>query len=310
MREWPHLNVRRPGNATAGRLLSCAVVITLLLAGPAFAQSTSSEVRQFQARAKEIAGALQSVSKAERQALLQRDNAVEFIIGNMLFVALHEAGHIIISELGLPVLGRQEDAADEFAVVTLLKIGSAMSHRVLVEAAKGWFLSDRRDKQDGDKLVFYDEHGLDEQRAYQIVCLMVGSDPAKYKDLADETKLPADRQESCQNDYTDAATSWDAVLKPHRRAASQPKTKIDVVYGDGKGDLEVYAKGFHAVRLLEVIAEHLANELELPMPFTIEMRSCGFINAVWVAATRKLTVCYELADDFADLYRVHGPKLE
>jgi hypothetical protein len=48
----------------------------------------------------------------------------------------------------------------------------------------------------------------------------------------------------------------------------------------------------------------------LPMPFTIEMRSCGFINAVWVAATRKLTVCYELADDFADLYRVHGPKLE
>jgi Putative metallopeptidase len=195
-------------------------------------------------------------------------------------------------------------------VVTLLKVGSVISRRVLVEAAKGWFLSDLRDKRDGEKLVFYDEHGLDEQRAYQIVCLMVGSDPVKYKDLADETKLPADRQESCKQDYADASTSWDEVLKPHRRATNQAKTKIDIVYGEGNAALDVYAKGFKAVRLLEVVAEHLADQLALPTGFTLEMRSCGFINAAWVATTRKLTVCYELADDFADLYRVHGPKLQ
>jgi Putative metallopeptidase len=64
------------------------------------------------------------------------------------------------------------------------------------------------------------------------------------------------------------------------------------------------------VRLLEVLAEYLADEFALPIPFTLEMQSCGVINAAWVASTRKLTVCYELADDFADLYRVHGPKLE
>ena len=37
------------------------------------------------------------------------------------------------------------------------------------------------------------------QRAYQIVCFMVGSDPEKYKELADETKLPEDRQEELQS---------------------------------------------------------------------------------------------------------------
>jgi hypothetical protein len=32
----------------------------------------------------------------------------------------------------------------------------------------------------------------------------------------------------------------------------------------------------------------------------------GFINAAWVAATHKLTLCYELAADFVDLYHAYG----
>jgi hypothetical protein len=46
----------------------------------------------------------------------------------------------------------------------------------------------------------YDEHGLDLQRAYQIVCLMVGSDPRAFSDIATRAKLPQERQESCQRD--------------------------------------------------------------------------------------------------------------
>jgi hypothetical protein len=38
-----------------------------------------------------------------------------------------------------------------------------------------------------------------------------------------------------------------------------------------------------------------------------EMQTCGFINARWVRSTRKLTLCYELAQDFADLYREFYP---
>ena len=47
-----------------------------------------------------------------------------------------------ISEMALPVLGREEDAADAFAIVTGLKLGSAFSDRVLTESARGWFLSE------------------------------------------------------------------------------------------------------------------------------------------------------------------------
>src|SRR5437868_12862026 len=135
----------------------------------------------------------------------------------MLFVLLHEMAHALVTEMSLPVLGREEDAADAFAVTTMLKIGTNFSHRVLVEAAKGWFLSDRRSQKQQNPIIYYDEHGIDKVRAYQIVCLMVGSDPDQFKDLADQTKMPEDRQGTCQGDYSNAAWSWNTVLKPHLR---------------------------------------------------------------------------------------------
>jgi Putative metallopeptidase len=234
----------------------------------------------------------------------------EFVTGNLLFVVLHEMAHTSITQMGLPVLGKMEDAADTFATLRLIRAGSDFSRRVLINAAKGWFLADRRDEKMGDKVAFYDEHGLNQQRAYEIVCLMVGSDDEKFKDLAKETKLPPDRQDSCAGDYTNAAYSWDLVLKPHRRSPDQPKTRIDVVYGPAEGRAAVAEQVNRAIRLLETVAARAADDFVWPFPFTLEMQSCGFPNARWDLQSRKLTVCYELATDFADLYRDYGARAE
>jgi hypothetical protein len=230
----------------------------------------------------------------------------EFVSGNMLFVLLHEMAHVSITQMGLPVLGRMEDAADTYAALRLIRSGSKFSHRVLTEAAEGWFMADRRDQKTGDKVAYYDDHGLNQQRAYQIVCLMVGSDDEKFKDLAKETKLPEERQDSCAGDYSNAAYSWDLVLKPHRRTSDQPKTKIDVVYGPAEGRAAIAQRVNRSIRLLETVAEHATDEFAWPAPFTLEMQSCGYPNARWDLSTHKLTVCYELAAEFADLYRGYG----
>jgi hypothetical protein len=230
----------------------------------------------------------------------------EFVAGNMLFVLLHELGHTAITQMGLPVLGKMEDAADSFAAVRLIEVGSEFSNRVLTEAAEGWFLADRRDEKSGDKVAYYDEHGLNQQRAYQIVCYMVGADEEKFKALATKVKLPEERQDTCAGDYSNAAYSWDLLLKPHRRAPDQPKTKIDVVYGPATGRLELARQAASSIRLLETVAEHAANDFAWPTPFTLEMQSCGFPNARWDLSTHKLTLCYELGADFADLYRTYG----
>jgi hypothetical protein len=233
----------------------------------------------------------------------------EFVSGNMLFVLLHEMAHVSITEMGLPVLGRMEDAADTFAALRLIRVGSDFSHRVLTDAAEGWFMADRRDRKMRDEVAYYDEHGLNQQRAYQIVCLMVGFDDEKFKDLAKETKLPQERQDTCAGDYSNVAYSWDFVLKPHRRAPDQPKTKIDVVYGPAEGRTATAQQVARSIRLLETVAEHAADDFVWPAPFTLEMQSCGSPNAGWDPSTRKLTVCYELARDFAGLYRGYGDML-
>jgi hypothetical protein len=99
---------------------------------------------------------------------------------------LHELAHATTTQMGLPILGKKEDAADAFAVTRLIKLGSGFSDRVLVAAGKGFFLSGRRDEKTGGSVPYYDEHGLDQQRGYDVVCLMVGTGQDKYQHLADE----------------------------------------------------------------------------------------------------------------------------
>jgi hypothetical protein len=291
--------------ASLRHLPICAML--LIGCGAAAGQSTPSPSQSFQERIDELARALKNYPRLKNLSEQQRIDRVEFVVGNTLFILLHEMGHVHVSEMNLPVLGREEDEADTFAAIRMLRIGTSFSQRVLADASQGWFLSDRRDQQTGAKPLYYDEHNLSPQRAYWVVCLMVGSDPAKFKSLADETKMPESRQQRCKEDYAKASRSWDMVLKPHRRAPDQPETKINVVYGDAQGDFEIFAQSFKAVRILETVAARAASDYVWPAPFTMEMLSCDGPNAGWDDQARILKVCYQLAFDFAELYRAYVP---
>jgi len=290
------------------RLRHLLLLLPLVFIGlaEAWAQPTSTDFERFRTRIDEAVRSLGNDQRLKRIPPDRREQLAEFVSGNMLFVLLHELGHAAIGQLDLPVLGKEEDAADSFASLTLIHIKSEFSEQVLAWAAKGWFMADRRDKKEGEPVVYYDEHGLNQVRAFQIVCYMVGADPVRFKDLAEETKLPKDRQESCGQDYRKAAKSWGVVLQPHVRTADQPKTKIDAVYGDAKGKYEIAAQIARSIRLLDGAAAQSSELVVWPAPFSLEMQTCGFINAKWDQSTRKLTLCYELAEDFAELYRDYG----
>jgi hypothetical protein len=265
---------------------------------------------KFQARIDTAARALGDLPQFKNLSPTYLQRLAEFVSGNMLFVLLHQLGLAAISEMRLPVVGKIEDAADSFAALRLIRIGSDFSNRVLAEAAKGWFLADRRDQKTGHKVPYYDEHGLNRQRAYQIVCLMVGSDDEKFKDLAKETGLPDERQETCAGDYSNATYSWDMVLGPHLSPPDQQKMEIDTLYGRAEGRAAIAQQVARSIRLLQTVAEHLANDYLWPVPFALEMQSCSTPDARWDLATHKLTLCYELAAEFADLYRDYGARAE
>jgi hypothetical protein len=286
--------------------LVCALIALLASAGLAFAQ-TPPQDSAFEARVDDMARALSGEPDLKRLSPRHRRALVEFVMGNILFVATHEIGHALVSEMKLPVLGREEDAADDYAILAALRLNTSFSFRILEGAAKGWFLSAERDKKEGYMPEYYDRHGLNQQRAYQIVCLMVGSDPAKFKRLADETKLPDDRRRTCGWDYDTALGSWETVLAQHRLPEDQPSKQVEVRYGEAKGKLEVYARSFRAARFLEIVVEDCGvSRYAWPAPITIEMRSCGESGARWTIGERRLHICYELAQEFAELYRDYG----
>lgn len=280
--------------AVAAALTGAPISAITQTVAPA-ADSFATQIRKFVVEA-EDAPELKALSPDQRRDLMV------FVVGNMLFSVVHELGHAVMSEMELPVLGRQEDAADSYAIFIGLRMMTDVSEHALIEAGKGWFFNELSDRKRGAMASFYDSHGMNLQRAYQIVCFMVGAHPDKFKTLADATNLPASRQQDCKSDYAIVAWSWETLLKPYRRAADRPPTPFKIVYGDSTGSLEVYARAFRDMKFLERIATMASDSYEWRRPLTLGMESCGKVNAFWAEKTGTISVCYELIEEFAKTY--------
>ncbi|MEN3383203.1 MAG: hypothetical protein V7608_3247 [Hyphomicrobiales bacterium] len=236
----------------------------------------------------------------------QIKDSVEFVTGNVLFVLGHETAHALISVFGIPVIGKDEDGADALATIVALKMGSSFAERVVANAARGWFLSDQRDRMEGNPSTFYDEHGLDLQRAYNIVCLMVGAAPDKFMALANEVKLPEERQSSCRFDYSNAVWSWEQVLKPHLRKPEDLKTIIQVNYAPASEEYTNLQELGRRLQILESVAAWLSEDYAWTTPISLEMQECGGPDARWLPNEKKVVVCYEMIREFVQLYRNYG----
>ena len=52
-----------------------------------------------------------------------------------------------------------------------------------------------------DALAYADEHSLDPQRFFSIVCTVTGSDPEAYAEIVSNGYLPETRAQRCQGEY-------------------------------------------------------------------------------------------------------------
>jgi len=222
-----------------------------------------------------------------------------FVAGNALFTLYHEGGHMLVSELGLPVLAQEEDAVDNLATVSMLAADSDDMDAYLTQAMIGWFLIAEETYED---LIFYDEHDLDQQRGYTILCLMVGADEDAFLNLARELDLPEERIETCGFDYDQAAESWEIVTEPHLRDSDTPGGKIKVVHEPAPEGLEGVALFLKESGLMELVAEELDTFYDLPEEVTFRAAACGEENAFWDPDQREVILCHELLGGFADIY--------
>src|SRR5215510_4784133 len=142
-----------------------------------------------------VADFVKSARKGGDQFKLTPEQAV---IGPFMFIVLHETAHAVFHLLAVPVLGREEDAADQVAAYAAIQIGGDFAERMLRSAA---FMYDQDSARKPGEDDFADVHGLDRQRFYNVLCLAWGSDPKRYAFAKELGKLADERAEGCVDEF-------------------------------------------------------------------------------------------------------------
>ncbi len=149
-----------------------------------------------------------NAGRAENEAYADMEDATTFFF-------LHELGHALIDAYQLPVTGKEEDSADSLSsYVCLTELGDDGA-RALIAAADGFQLKSKQ--SNSDKLPFYDEHSLDQQRFYALLCYLYGSNESKYHNIVDKNLLPQERGVRCPTEFQKMSKSWELQLKPYRK---------------------------------------------------------------------------------------------
>jgi hypothetical protein len=76
-------------------------------------------------------------------------------------------------------------------------------------------------KQTMEQLAFWDEHSLDAQRMYHILCMIYGSNPEAYASLVNPDVLPEQRAKRCPYEYQQRARNWDRLLNDHLKPQAE-----------------------------------------------------------------------------------------
>ncbi len=230
----------------------------------------------------------------------QREEADQFALNVAIGTVFHEAGHMLVSELSLPVLGREEDAVDGLAMLLLLEADDEDLNVAVEDWANIWFLSADPDAKPED-MPSWDSHGLDEQRAYSTICWMLGKNEKRFKEFADSVEFPGYRAEECLGEYQTLATSWGAVLKPHE-AGKGDQTKFTITYEETKNPkLAYFREMIRNAGLMEMVAEVFSGSYKLKDGIKLTASECGEANAYWDGEAREMTLCYEDMLNSADL---------
>jgi hypothetical protein len=143
---------------------------------------------------------------------VQRGDA---IVGAVIDTILHESGHGIFDLLEIPVMGREEDAADFFSIYFMLQFPPADARR-LIEGIAFNMGSEARpevtERQAPQK--FAGPHAMNAQRHYNVLCLAYGSNPALFGGGL-PAGLPPWRARFCGDDWGMLRRAFMKLILPH-----------------------------------------------------------------------------------------------
>lgn len=213
----------------------------------------------------------------------------DFVASNIISVFYHELGHAVIDMMGVPIFGQEEDAADVFSILLIDQVFEPESANSIAYDAAFGFYAEASDHQP----TFWDVHGSDEQRYYNLVCIFYGANPDFRDDLASDLGLPEERALSCQEEYELAIDSWGAVLNDMEalegklklpQGSNSPNDLIKLV-------LSQEIEGFNAM-------------FGFPRNVQISIEQCGEANAFYDPTAGSITICREFKEHLRRQFRI------
>src|SRR5215472_9210968 len=142
--------------------------------------------------------------------------AREALVGQLLFAVAHEFGHAAFDVYDVPVFGRLEDAADQFATYFLLQFGGERAQRLIWGAAYAYheYISKVKDKARVTLplAAFSSDHGAPEERFYNLVCIAYGYDAKMFAAVVEKDYLPEARAKVCKYEYSNLKYAVKAAI--------------------------------------------------------------------------------------------------
>ncbi|MBV9238413.1 MAG: hypothetical protein JOZ94_21455 [Xanthobacteraceae bacterium] len=140
---------------------------------------------------------------------------MDAIVGQFLFTAAHETGHAVFDLLDIPLFGRPEDDADQFAAHVLIKIGQQDARRLIEGAAYMYNEYIKNPTVTVRVTAFADVHGAPVQRLYNLLCLAYGENPDAFSDVVDKGYLPRSRAPACKQEWGEVDFAFQKLIYPY-----------------------------------------------------------------------------------------------
>lgn len=160
-------------------------------------------------------------SLAEQEPTIDGISRQDVIAGAFAGPLLHEAGHALSHMLQLPVLGREEDSADQISVILMLEFSPELAKSALKGSAYAL-----RNLGSDSSALFFDEHGTPSQRFYNTLCIAYGKDPDEFANVLTVAKILPSRLANCVAEYGQAKNAYTQTIEPHVDGAKVEKVRM------------------------------------------------------------------------------------
>jgi len=139
---------------------------------------------------------------------------IDTVAGPFVDSILHEFAHALFDYLDIPVLGREEDAADQVSAFIYLQFPPDEARRLIMGTVYTYMI-EVEDTDAPTMEEFADEHSTTEQRRFNLLCMAYGHDPELFRDVVVWGGLPQYRVDICEEEYELIALAFHTLISPH-----------------------------------------------------------------------------------------------